>query len=49
MAFSVQLAFSLKVWSVRTILSARVGQSDTQRWQATHLLSSLIMQPKSTS
>ena len=39
----LQLAFSRRQFSFFTIFSAWVGQKDTQRWQLTHLLSSLTM------
>ena len=43
-----QLAFSRSVQSLFTIFSARVGHRETQRWQLTHLLSSLIITPRSS-
>ena len=42
-----QLAFSLSWQSLLTILRALVGHSETQRWQSTHLDSSLIIFPRS--
>ena len=33
--------------SLFTIFSALVGQSETQRWQSTHFVSSLIIRPRS--
>ena len=39
----VQFAFSLNVWSVRTIFSARVGHRLTHLWQLTHFASSAVI------
>ena len=40
-----QFAFSRSAQSLLIILSAWVGQKETQRWQSTHFASSLIMTP----
>ena len=49
MAGAVQFSSRLKVLPLSTILSARAGQRQTQRWQSTHFVSSASITPRSGS